>query len=166
MTFPELKHLIVTKFGESTVIRSEEEALQPSLTIQTEKLGEVCQELQENENCYFDFLSCITGIDNGPKVGTMEVVYQLYSIPYDHHLMLKVELKRNEEGEPAPEVPSLSALWRTANWQEREIYDLLGIRFTDHPDLRRILLPKDWEGHPLRKDYQHQERYHGIQVKY
>ena len=64
-----------------------------------------------------------------------------------------------------PNVPSLSGVWRTADWHEREAFDLVGIRFTDHPDLRRILLPTDWTGHPLRRDYQEPDRYHGISTK-
>jgi NADH-quinone oxidoreductase subunit C len=91
----------------------------------------------------------------------MEVIYNLYSIPYNHHLTVKVMLDRAE-----PAVESLTAIWKTADWHEREAYDLLGIRFNNHPDLRRILLPEDWEGHPLRKDYEHQEYYRGIKVEY
>ena len=65
-----------------------------------------------------------------------------------------------------PQVPSLVKIWKTADWHEREVYDLVGVNFKGHPDLRRILLPEDWEGHPLRKDYQEQEKYNGIKVKY
>jgi NADH-quinone oxidoreductase subunit C len=116
---------------------------------------------------YFDSLSCITGMDNGPQAGTMEVIYNLYSIPYDLHLMLKVRLERPKTAnDPLPEVPSLTGIWKSADWMERETYDLLGIRFSGHPDLRRILLPADWEGYPLRKDYELQEYYHGIKVRY
>lgn len=96
----------------------------------------------------------------------MEVAYNLYSIPYNHHLMLKVKVPRNAEGESIPAVPTVSHIWRTADWQEREIFDLLGINFTDHPDMRRILCAADWEGHPLRKDYRLQDYYHGIKVPY
>ena len=91
----------------------------------------------------------------------MEVIYHLYSIPYDLHLALSVELSRKQ-----PTVDSVTAIWRGANWHEREAYDLLGIQFNNHPDLRRILLPEDWDGFPLRKDYQEQENYHDIKVKY
>jgi NADH-quinone oxidoreductase subunit C len=76
-------------------------------------------------------------------------------------LHLRVVLDREK-----PEVPSLSGIWKTADWHEREAYDFFGIQFTGHPNLTRILLPADWEGHPLRKDYVEQERYHGIKVKY
>lgn len=138
----------------------------PRLEIQASYIQEVARLLHQHPETYFDFLSCITGLDNGPEQGTMEVLYQLYSIPFDQHLMLKVSLPREGEKEALPSLPSVTSVWRGANWLEREIYDLLGIHFLDHPDLKRILLPHDWEGHPLRKDYQHQDRYHGIQVKY
>lgn len=121
----------------------------------------VCKELQTNPSTFFDMLSCLTAIDNGPQPATMEVVYNLYSIPFNHHLALKVVINREN-----PAVDSVSAVWKTADWHEREAFDLFGIRFTGHPDLRRILLPADWEGYPLRKDYQHQEYYRSIKVAY
>lgn len=132
-----------------------------TLIISPEKILEVCELLFQSRQTYFDQLSCLTGIDNGPEAGTMEVVYSLYSIPREHHLMLRVMLDRKK-----PAISSVQHVWRTANWHERETYDLLGIHFDNHPDLRRILLPKDWEGHPLRKDYAEQEKYHGMNVKY
>ena len=166
MTFQEIKDLLVQKFGEEVIVEANEQAMQPFLTIQTNRLNDVCAELYQNEHTYFDFLNCITGIDNGEKANTMEVVYNLTSIPHDLRLTLKVVLPRNAANEPAPQVPSVCEVWRAANWHERETYDLLGIQFEGHPDLRRILLPADWEGHPLRKDYEQQERYHGIKVEY
>jgi NADH-quinone oxidoreductase subunit C len=127
--------------------------------------------MHTHEDCYFDMLSCLTGLDNGVEkaamdIGTMEVIYNLYSIPFEHGLMLKVIIPRNQIGEALPQVPTVSHIWKTADWHERETFDLMGISFTNHPDLRRILLPEDWVGHPLRKDYEAQEYYHGIQVKY
>jgi NADH-quinone oxidoreductase subunit C len=121
----------------------------------------VMETLYKNPNSYFDMLSCVTGLDNGADAATMEVAYNLYSIPFNHHLMIKVVLPRDK-----PEIESVSMIWKTANWQEREIFDMYGIHFKNHPDLRRILMPADWEGHPLRKDYKHQEYYRDIKVEY
>lgn len=166
MSFEELVQLLVQTFGEEVVQGIDELSHPPAIQIKAGYIAEVCLELYENEQTYFDYLACLSGIDNGPEAGTMEVVYHLYSIPYDVSLALKVQIPRNREGEPLPEVPTVSYIWRTANWHEREAYDLLGIHFSGHPDLRRILLAADWEGHPLRKDYKLQERYHGIKVAY
>ncbi|WP_259014852.1 NADH-quinone oxidoreductase subunit C [Emticicia fluvialis] len=166
MDFEQIKQVITDKFGETIVLKAESNVLQPSLTVPAESIVDVCTFMHENPNLYFDFLACITAIDNGPAVGTIEVIYNLTSIPYEHNFVLKVEVPRNAEGEPLPQVPSVAGIWRTADWHEREAFDLVGIDFTGHPDLRRILLPADWEGHPLRADYQEQEEYHSIKVKY
>ncbi len=131
-----------------------------SLIIDHADLLKICIELYQNPSAYFDMLSCVTGIDNGVEANTMEVIYHLYSIPFNVSLMLKVVLPREN-----PEVDSLCSVWKSANWLEREVYDMFGIQFKNHPDLRRILMPNDWEGFPLRKDYQHQELYRDIVVK-
>lgn len=131
-----------------------------SLIIDHADLLKICIELYQNPSAYFDMLSCVTGIDNGVEANTMEVIYHLYSIPFNVSLMLKVVLPREN-----PEVDSLCSVWKSANWLEREVYDMFGIEFKNHPDLRRILMPNDWEGFPLRKDYQHQELYRDIVVK-
>jgi NADH-quinone oxidoreductase subunit C len=139
----------------------DEKSTPKAIILQANKLKQVCYELHTNPAVYFDMLSCITGIDNGPQAGTIEVIYTLYSIPYNHHLMLKVVLSRE-----SAEIESVSNIWRSGNWLEREVFDMFGITFTGHPDLRRILMPADWEGFPLRKDYSHQEYYRSVKVKY
>ncbi len=132
-----------------------------AIRIIPEDLLAVMDMLYRNSTTYFDMLACVTGIDNGAEAATMEIAYNLYSIPFNHHLMIKVVVPRDN-----PQVESVSAIWKTANWQEREIFDMYGIHFRNHPDLRRILMPADWQGHPLRKDYKHQEYYRDIKVEY
>ena len=139
----------------------DETTLPKSIKISADDLLVVMDTLFRNETTYFDMLSCITGIDNGPQLATMEVVYNLFSIPFNQHLMVKVKLSREK-----PEIDSVSHIWKTANWHEREIFDMYGIYFKNHPDLRRILMPADWEGYPLRKDYKHQEYYRNIKIEY
>ena len=132
-----------------------------TIQVQKEDLLEVASFLHGDSRFYFDVLANLTAIDNGPEDGTMEIIYHLNSIPKSMQFGLKVVVERAK-----PEVDSLTSIWRAANWLEREAFDLVGVQFTGHPDLRRILLPNDWEGHPLRKDYSEQEYYHGIKVKY
>jgi len=129
------------------------------LLIESTSLIQVCEHLHKNSETYFDMLTCITGIDNGPQANTMEVIYHLYSIPFNQSLMLKVMLPREN-----PEVESVTSIWKSANWLEREVFDMFGIVFKNHPDLRRILMPADWQGYPLRKDYNHEETYRGIKI--
>jgi NADH-quinone oxidoreductase subunit C len=144
--------------GDCTV---DENSTPKAIKIDKKDLIPVMQSLLNDPVAYFDMLSCVSGVDNGPDAGTMEIVYNLYSIPFDHHLMIKVIVPRDK-----PEVESVCQIWKTANWHEREVFDLFGINFLDHPDLRRILLPADWEGHPMRKDYKHQEYYRNVKVEY
>ena len=157
MELLQIKTLIEDNLGLS--IELDEKSGQ--MTVASPELLTVCDFLWRNSNTYFDSLSCITAIDLGPDTGQMEVIYSLYSIPFHVTLHLRVMLNREK-----PEVQSLSSIWKTADWHEREAYDFFGIQFLGHPNLTRILLPADWEGHPLRKDYVEQERYHGIKVKY
>jgi NADH-quinone oxidoreductase subunit C len=142
-------------------IRTDEKATPKAIVVSASEIKKVCAELYQNPSTYFDMLSCLTGIDNGVEANTIEVVYNLYSIPFNHHLMLKVILPREN-----PVIDSVVELWGTANWHERETAEMFGINFSGHPDLRRLLLPADWEGNPLRKDYQHQELYRNVKVKY
>lgn len=164
MSFDEIVDALKTRLGEASVPEVDLKASPQAIIVPADVLHQVCSFLYSDDRLYFDSLSCLTGLDNGPEANTMEVIYNLYSIPYNHHIMIKVMLERNKHGQPLPEIPTVSNIWKTADWHERETYDLLGINFAGHPDLRRILLPADWEGHPLRKDYSNLEIYHGIVV--
>ncbi len=119
---------------------------QVTLMIRPDKIRETCRHLKQEEG--FVRLSGITAVDWHPREPRFEVVYQLHSLERNERLRLKCRL-----GGARPEIISVTAVWRNANWYEREVYDLFGIRFREHPDLRRILLPEEWEGHPLRKDF-------------
>lgn len=128
---------IVNALGETTVI------------VPREHIVEACSFLKIAPGLEFDLLADLCGFDRGPEEEPrFEVNYHLFSTTLYHRLRLKVLL--NEED---PHVPTVTGVWRTANWHERETYDLFGVIFDGHPDLRRILLPEDWQGHALRKDF-------------
>src|SRR5690606_15411364 len=159
---PDFDYLVsVISTAGGSDVKTDESTTPKTVVVDAPSILKVCTTLQAEPSCYFDMLSCLTGLDNGPEAGTMEVIYNLYSIPFNTHLMLRVVVPRDN-----PEVPSVTKVYKTADWHEREAFDLFGIRFTGHPDLRRILLPADWEGYPLRKDYKHQEYYRGVKVEY
>lgn len=99
-------------------------------------------------NLAFERLSTVTGVDRYPAEPRFEIVYHLQSIAGKQWLRLKARVSGNN-----PEIESALAVYRSANWYEREVFDLFGVRFRNHPDLTRIMMPADWEGHPLRKDY-------------
>ena len=162
MDFSEIVELIKSKLSNTIITSLNTRNIQPSITIERNRLIEIGNFILKQKNLYFDFLSCITGIDNGISVNTMELMYNFYSIPYHHYLTIKIIIERDFVDKETTYVPSISSLWRTANWHEREIYDLLGIRFKNHPDMRRIFMPSDWKGFPLRKDYTNPKTYHGI----
>ena len=164
MIFEEIKALLVDKFGTEIIIGEETGGMQPALLIRPDAIAAVCLELRNNPKTYFDFLSCLTGVDYGAETGRFGVVYHLTSMPYQLQLTLKISKDHNRDIDDLPSFPSVSAVYRTADWHEREAYDLVGIFFEDHPDLRRILLPDDWEGYPLRKDYKNAEFYKGIRI--
>ena len=118
---------------------------------------EIAKWLKTNEELFFDSLQCNTGMDLGD--GVLESRYNLHSMKHLHKV--EIRIKVNIEN---PDIPSVEKIWRVADWFERETYDMFGINFIGHRDLRRILLPDDWQGWPLRKDYEEQETYHGLVV--
>ena len=120
-----------------------------TITVWREHIVAACEYLKTNSEFVFNFLSDLCGFDRGPEEEPrFEVNYHLFSTTKHHRLRLKVLLNEDD-----PHVESVAGVWRTANWHERETYDLFGIIFDNHPDLRRILLPDDWQGHALRKDF-------------
>jgi NADH-quinone oxidoreductase subunit C len=164
MSFDEITQLLTDKFGADIITGTETSGLQPALLIHPDHILAVCLELRNNPNTYFDFLSCLTGVDYGTEANRFGVVYHLASIPYQTQLTLKISKENNRDLNELPTFPSITSVYRTADWHEREAYDLTGIFFEGHPDLRRILLPDDWEGFPLRKDYKTAEYYKGIKI--
>ncbi len=129
------------------------------LSIPAEKIKDVCEKLKQIEQFSFDCLSNLTAVDWKDR---FEVVYHLFSYKHRHSLILRVRLARPATADEGVSLPSVESVWGCANWLEREVFDLFGIRFEGHSDLRRIMLPDDWIGHPLLKDYKEQGDYHGI----
>ena len=125
-------------------------------TVEPGRIAEVCAFAKTEPGLELDCLSNLGGVDY-PKRNVIEIVYHLYSYKHRHIFTLKVGAPRDN-----PVVPTVSGIWSHADWQEREVFDLLGVTFEGHPDLRRILMPEDWPGHPLRKDFVEPEEYHGI----
>jgi NADH-quinone oxidoreductase subunit C len=148
------------RFGE-TLVSFDAQALQPWALVAADAIAEVAAFAKSDPELAFDNLMCLSAVDypkeNPPR---MEVVYHLFSYTHRHRFVLKVHAERD-----GGRVPSVTDVWGVANWHEREAYDLFGIVFEGHPDLRRILLPEDWEGHPLRKDWQDPDFYNGMHVK-
>jgi len=161
------------KFG-NLIVDANLENVDPWIEVDREGIVEVCRYLRDEPSLAFDYLNCVSGVDyfhadekKAKKADWephCEVVYHLFSMAHKHSLVLKVLLPRWKEGRTGelPEVSSVAGVWSAAQWHEREVYDLSGISFTGHPDLRRILCPEDWLGHPLRKDYEMPREYHGI----
>lgn len=125
---------------------------QAAVVIRPGRIVAVLQWLRDNQELRMNHLRALCGVDNSRRkdsgLSRFEVVYNLYSIHYRHEIRLRAEV-----GDTDPAIDSVVDLWPGANWLERETYDLMGIRFHNHPDLRRVLLPDDWQGHPLRKEY-------------
>jgi NADH-quinone oxidoreductase subunit C len=165
MSLEDIKILLINKFGESAIVGEETGGLQPALLIDPDHIIKVCLELRDNPKTYFDFLSCLSGVDYGVDENRFGVVYHLASIPYQTQLTLKISKENNRDEDELPSFPSITSIYHAADWHEREAYEMIGIFFEGHPDLRRLLLPDDWEGYPLRKDYSTADKYYkGIKI--
>ncbi len=159
MTAAQIAEKLREKFGEQ-ILAFDEKVLDPVAKVAPPAVHDVCKFLKTDSDFYFDMCHDISGYDLGAGK-ELGVIYHLFSFRHKHWFTVKTEVPR--EGS---HLPTVSLLWRTADWHEREIYDLFGITFDGHPDLRRMLCPDDWEGWPMRKDYVVQEYYHGIRVPY
>lgn len=166
MTFEEIKNRIILKFGASIILSEQVEQLQASLTIEVSHIKNLCSFLRDEPELYFDYLNCLSGLDYAVDRSELTVVYHISSIPFNHHLVLKVNIPFERTSSTLPSIPSVSEVWKSADWHEREAFDMYGITFDGHPDLRRILCPDDWEGYPLRKDYEPAELYNGLKIKF
>jgi len=177
MTIEEIHGILVEQFDDQRIVALVTEAKDPWIEVAHDSIHDVAQFLKSDNRLAFDHLNNLTGVDyfepdpkKAAKFGHdphLEVVYHLYSYDQKHSAVIKVKLPRWQNDTPGeiPELASVSDVWAIADWHEREAYDLMGIQFLGHPNLRRILCPEDWTGHPLRKDYEFPMEYHGIRGK-
>ncbi|GBE04913.1 MAG TPA: NADH-quinone oxidoreductase subunit C [Nitrospirae bacterium] len=121
---------------------------QVSVSVKRDRISDICRYLIDDPDISMDFLSDLCGVDYPERRLRFEVVYNLCSLKYKHRIRIKALIPEDD-----PSIDSVVPLWSGANWHEREACDMFGIVFNGHPDLRRILMPEDWEGYPLRKDY-------------
>jgi len=171
----EIFNLLKEKFGDSVIEIKSDKPAESYLVVDPLTVDKICLFLRDENELLFDSLMNLSGVDdaNGEKVkdengletingGTLSVYYHIESTSLKHKITIKVSTSREK-----PEVVTVTEAWKTADWHEREAYDMYGIIFLNHPDLRRILMPYDWEyGYPLRKDYKNPEFYQGMKVPY
>ncbi|MAX26226.1 MAG: NADH-quinone oxidoreductase subunit C [Phycisphaeraceae bacterium] len=160
MQAPDIINKLTEKFGDAIAERFPEDQ-HPRVHVAPENWRSIAQFLYNDPELAFDWLACISAVDYVAD-NELAAVYELRSTKHNHWFCVKVIVGRDG----TPTVPSVCDLWPAADWHEREAYDMMGIVFEGHPDLRRILLPEDWEGFPLRKDYVFPKHYHGIPGTY
>jgi NADH-quinone oxidoreductase subunit C len=155
LSFENIHQILTKQFGEAIGLLQPAKR-DPFCTFAPARLVEICRFLKGQPELSFDFLEDLTATDH-PKQNLIRIVYHFYSYRHRHLFIAKVEVNRQQA-----ELDSVEPVWKAANWLEREVYDLFGVRFTGHTDLRRILMPDDWVGHPLRKDYSEAGGYRDI----
>lgn len=154
MTAEQIHERLAKKLGDAVLPYQAPAAGDPFIGLKPEALTEAARFLRDDPDMAFDLLRIVTGVDWKDRIST---VYHLYSTRLNHEITIRVDLDRAN-----PRVESVSDIWPAADWHERETFDLMGIVFEGHPNMTRILLPDDWPGHPLRKDYVAPTEYHGI----
>lgn len=157
MTPEQIFELLKKRYGEKTQSLDTENSIPAKIRVAADSVADICEFLKNTGDLDFDQLMCLTGQDLGNN--ELSAVYHLFSMKRNHSLTLEAVVTRDH-----PEITSIAAIYRTANWHEREAYDMVGIVFTGHPKLTRMLLPEDWEGFPLRKDYQVADYWHGMPI--
>jgi NADH-quinone oxidoreductase subunit C len=155
LSFENIHQILTKQFGEA-IGPLQPAKKDPFCTFAAPRLVEICRFLKSQPELSFDFLEDLTATDH-PKQNLIRIVYHFYSYRHRHLFIAKVEVTRQQA-----ELDSVEPVWKAANWMEREVYDLFGVRFTGNTDLRRILMPDDWVGHPLRKDYSEAGGYRDI----
>ena len=143
MNNEELKQKILSILPSAEIVENKQFL---SFNILLNDFHNLAKNLKESDDTAFDYLFCLIGLDYGDSLG---VVYHLRSTKHEHEIVLKVKAGNREN----PNIDSVCDIWKTAEFHEREVFDLFGIKFNNHPDLRRIFLDEKWQGHPLRKDY-------------
>ncbi|MDA0283038.1 MAG: NADH-quinone oxidoreductase subunit C [Planctomycetota bacterium] len=177
MNAEEILNLLVDEFGSERITGSNLAAMDPWIEVAAASIEEVSRFLKTDERLLLDHLNNLCGVDyfepdekKAAKFGHdphVEVVYHLSSYTHRHKITIKVCVPRwkDDQAGQLPEVPTVSGVWKIADWHERETFDLVGVNFSGHPNLTRILCAEDWVGHPLRKDYEFPLEYHGIRGK-
>ena len=155
----EIADTLKAKFPDAILEVKIDGVIDPFARVAPGKIKDVSTFMRDQDGMAFDYLMCLSGVDYGN--GKLGVVYNLSSMKWSHKFALKVDVTVEN-----PHLQSVESVWKTANWHEREAYDMVGVIFDGHPDLRRILLPDDWEGYPLRKNYKVPEYYRGMKVPY
>ncbi len=149
--------ILLDRFGSDAIIKFEE-TIDPYIHVSYDLIGPICMYLRYNPELKFAFLQNISGVDY-PDRETITIVYHLFSMKLNSKTVLKVSISRQ-----TPEIETIESVWKAAGWFEREIFDLLGVVFLGHSNLKRLLLPEDWKGHPLRKDYKEEPVYHDMET--
>ena len=153
--------IIHEKFGDAVSAFDANETMPFFEVVDTSLWTEIALFMRDHAKLKFNYMACLTGVDY-PAEEKLGIICNFESLGvFNHKLAVKVKCARN-----GGSIPSVACVWHTANWHEREAYDMFGMTFTGHPELKRILCPDDWEGYPLRKDYKVQDQYHGIKVPY